>query len=1620
MHTPDTQNDRIGGNIRKNTRAQLQVKSLNVKGRGANSAYAPQSKWSQINQHMRSSRVGILAVQETHMTAEFADALAKIYGKTLHIIHSYDANRPNAQGVAIVINKERTNYKGTTYHNLIPGRALLVKIPWHRNKTVTILNIYAPNDGRENARFWADLEERWAGDSTLPRPDIMLGDLNLVEEAIDRYPNHRDNEDATTALRSLRNALELSDGWRTANPESAEFTFPKRNEGSLSRIDRIYVTPETAKACDKWRIDRLCPIETDHHATTVNLTDPQMPYIGSGRWTLPLALLQDEKFIAQLDKLAKELANSMERVTRARTEVENPQALLAHFKNAAKSAAKARAREKMPMLKRTLEKLEKGLNAKLRPTNGKITQMDQQHAARLQAQINKIQSKQLLNKRLYARATHEIEGDTTTKYWIGMTKDRKPRDVMYSIFDPIDPTRNAKRSDEMADLAKTYHDRIQKNDYREMDEDRTASTQSILKEVDARHPQSDPGNLNKSISTEDTREALGRSANGKAAGMDGVPYELWKLLQKRGEDHRRRNTAYPDIVGILTEVFNDVEVNGVDPKAQFSIGWMCPIYKKGDRNNIANYRPITLLNTDYKIMTKALAMKLAEAVPNLIHKNQAGFIPGRSIFDQTQLARLMIEYAEATEENGVIIALDQEKAYDRIDHEYIWLTLQNFGVPEHFIQTVKNLYQDAETSVVINGVISPPFRVTRGVRQGDPMSCLIFDLAIEPLACLLRKSDLQGFHIEGERERLITTLFADDTTVYLSEHDEYAELEQILDRWCNASLAKFNLGKTQLLPIGTEEYRTEYLVSGAPPSQRDKTVAQGQAIRLLGAWIGNGADQIAIWSPRIEKTQKDLNRWKACHPSLAGKALIVQMVIGGGTQYLTKVQGMPQEIERCFIKMITSFVWGEGKRADVNYDTLCLRPEQGGIGLLDIRARNKAIDLSWIRQYADLSPKRPTWGAVADILIGRAITRDSGKVHSLARFHTFLQTWRADTRPAGGLPAPIRSILKSAKEMSVTFAAIKPTRRLKKGLPIWYHLGASKDMKRLNNHYYSDCLRDTHQVLTVADAIRVTKRMRTRTTPPHKNRKDCRCKACREDRAKGCKKPHACCKLAGNLLLTLSELWDPLQKTPHDGLSLSKEDKDSNIKRREEGEAFTFDPSMSSANDLSTAFRAFHDIAAPAKYPPRRTGRQGLTALREARHAYVQSATFREGTRDANASAAVLFSNGETRGKTIPSHLPQTSLGADAGAIILAVTAAPTDAPLHIHTTSKALTESLNKKLQQHEDSGWTGVRDMIILRNAAYRLRHRAAPTIWHLEKREVNRGEYDTAKHEATRALRGEEVMEMDLSIPPQYNNSGIKLDTVTQKLAYRKIRELRITHPRQRTTRNLYDVLKAMDRICDVRPTDNRIWTSIRAKPIPRQIADFIWKAMHGTIKCGPFWKHIPGYEQRATCQGCEREESVEHILLECDRRGQGRAWALARALWERTGHTWPHLDIGALLGVGTLDLPNASPGKQRLLKIIIAETMWLVWRMRCERVIGHEDDSTWQHTTEEIENRWLNAINTRMTTDRIRTNTARFKSKASTREEVRDTWKSVSNMAAATDEKWFKEHGVLVGRGTGDPG
>ncbi|KAJ7717281.1 hypothetical protein B0H16DRAFT_1225303, partial [Mycena metata] len=240
---------------------------------------------------------------------------------------------------------------------IIPGRALHLTIPWHGGSKLTVLAAYAPNDAAENAQFLDLLEFKIRH---LPKPDIVLGDFNMVEDAIDRLPHHKDPSTVTEAMLTFKSKLKLMDGWRQTFPDVKAYTFLQSATGSQSRIDRVLCTEKVLRNSSDWTIESP-GIHTDHQLLSMKYSDPAMPFIGKGRWVLPLRLLKDKKVMDQVYELGKEMEARLESVADARTDEENPQTIFKCFKDEIITLFRARDKILVPKLDKEIREMRKSL-----------------------------------------------------------------------------------------------------------------------------------------------------------------------------------------------------------------------------------------------------------------------------------------------------------------------------------------------------------------------------------------------------------------------------------------------------------------------------------------------------------------------------------------------------------------------------------------------------------------------------------------------------------------------------------------------------------------------------------------------------------------------------------------------------------------------------------------------------------------------------------------------------------------------------------------------------------------------------------------------------------------------------------------------------------------------------------------------------------------------------------------------------------------------------------------------------------------------------------------------------------------------------------------------------------
>lgn len=1623
-------------------KANINIASLNINGyaspaRNMNGI----EKWSTIYQSMKENKIAILALQETHLDDNMLHSIENCFGKRLSVVNSKLPDNPRASaGVAFVINRALVAPKDLEYTELIEGRALAIKFKWHNDEEIALLNIYAPNDRKAHPDFWETMDRKRRSKG-LRRPDLMLGDFNVTEEPMDRTPAHLDDTDAIAALRNLRQCLGLEDSWRHAFPHDREFTYRAQLNGQAikSRLDRIYSSKETASALFEWKISQTS-VPTDHWMVSVKYAPAQAPFIGNGRWTMQIPELENDTLIDRLidrgmilqEKLNNPLTNQAPRGK------ENPQSLWTSFKDDVVKITKKHCAESRGRLGKKIHVIERDIKSLTR--NPEIDTDDRVRAeeAFLANELATLKHIRARDKKDEGRAVIVNHGEVLGGVWSGMNKDRKPRDLITRLKTPNWPNdtiapleRDTRR---MAKLARDYHEALQSKDIIIADDSPVLmeKTNEILKEVrdDQRLTQQNINKTNWIITYPQVLRALKLAKNGTATGLDGCPYELWKKLNKVYEEKKAQGGTGFDIVAALNALFQDIQVFGIEEKSDFASGWMCPLYKKKDPAEISNYRPITLLNTDYKLLTKTVALQLVEQIHKLIHPDQAGFIPKRSIFNHIRLASTIINYAEVMEVNGAIVALDQEKAYDKIRHRYLWSTLEAMNLPEVFVKTVKSLYGNAFTKVAINGVLSEPFRVTRGVRQGDPLSCLLFDIAIEPLACKFRNcEELEGLTLPGETERILVNLFTDDTTVYLNSNDKFDTVEKILAEWCEVSGAKFNIEKTEIIPIGTEAHRKEVVDTrrvhpsdAGPLDNRIHIARDGEAVRSLGAWIGNNVCDLTPWESVIDKMMRKIGTWARSNPTLYGKRLIAQAIIGGHTQFLTKAQGMPVHIENEMVKIIRDLIWDNDVHPRLSMEHMHKPLNEGGLNLLDIRARNEAIELVWLRDYLNLTPSRQTWAKVSDILINATAPPGTSAV---AVVNTFLQSWNPPTKGPrlATLNKNIIRMLSVAKKYRTNLAAIRLSPGVRATLPAWYHPASEpRTMTNVN----ARCLLSKHAARTVADLIKSANKeigqARNRTHVPSQT---CVCMECVNDRRDGCRNPHACALEAVTRLNDIAPKYNPLAFNSHNTLSLTPDRKARNGDTHEEGQRILFDPTITCKEGIEECFRVFTNPDRISRLPASRRPQIGANLDNIEMRVYTDGACMNNGKRNAKCGSGVWI-EGEhilNRALKVPGERQSNQVG-EIAAVIAAAEALPNYCKLTIVTDSRYVIEGLTKHLKEWEDKGWIGIKNANFFKRAAYLLKRRTAPTLFEWVKgHQGDQGNEESDKL-AKQGANKDTHDDLPLSVPAEFDLQGAKLATLTQAIAYRGIRESHRPPPRVATDRNIDEAREAILAYSGSDETDESIWQGIRKRTIRLRVQQFLYKAIHNTMMIGEVWFKIEGLQQRGTCTPCNATENMRHILLSC-RAGQASSiWKLAKNLWPHNHIQWPELNLGTILGCGSLitktesrNEPNQRRaigqsmkhrGETRLLQITISEATHLIWVLRCERVIQEK-----AHTEEEVKSRWFKAINRRLTDDKITATIIKKKDKQYTRL-VKATWEETLKKHLDLPDEWIKDREVLVGR------
>ena len=426
----------------------------------------------------------------------------------------------------------------------------------------------------------------------------------------------------------------------------------------------------------------------------------------------------------------------------------------------------------------------------------------------------------------------------------------------------------------------------------------------------------------------EVRDALKQVGLNKLPGLDGLPYEVYLRMSHM-------------FVPILTDMFNHWFAQGAIPGSVTK--GVITLLKKGGRHvweGLDDYRPITLLNTELKILARVLANRLQLVISDLIGPEQTYAMKGRSIQDNLHLIREVLEGIKDDTE-AALISLDQSKAFDRVDHRFLATVLETAGFEPGFRRWISMMYHNLQAVVQVNGRRSRVFAIERSVRQGCPLSPLLYVLALEPLLRRLRDEGanpaLRGVPFAGPLSARVSA-FADDITVFVSRRLDIKAVKKAVGEYERIAGAKVNFDKSEGLRLGTW--------AGSNTLPGPFRWSDGP-IRILGVWFGPDLQLERNWSEVQAKVNAQVGIWLSRRLSLKGRAEACAAYVFPLILYRLAVLPLPKAHRLALQRSLSRLVWG-GARPMVRRQVYIQRTRNGGLGVPDLESHWLAERLAYL------------------------------------------------------------------------------------------------------------------------------------------------------------------------------------------------------------------------------------------------------------------------------------------------------------------------------------------------------------------------------------------------------------------------------------------------------------------------------------------------------------------------------------------------------------------------------------------------------------------------------------------------------------------------------------------------
>ena len=456
--------------------------------------------------------------------------------------------------------------------------------------------------------------------------------------------------------------------------------------------------------------------------------------------------------------------------------------------------------------------------------------------------------------------------------------------------------------------------------------------------------------LDGQITVKELNEALAKMKNNKTPGIDGFPADFLKVFWNK-------------LRIFILRALNESYRTGSLPISMRQLIISC--IPKGDkpRDNLKNWRPISLASVLYKLGSSVIASRIKKVLPKLISTTQTGFLDGRFIGESTRLIYDLMNYTEDNKIDGLLMLIDFEKAFDSISWKFMYLVLEKLGFTSNLIKWVQLFNTDISASVLQFGVLSEFFSIKRGCKQGDPLAPYLFLLCGQILYLLIENNNnIKGITIKNTEFKI--SQFADDTTLILDGNESSLDAAlNTLEVYGTLSGLRMNSSKCKMIWIGRKKHSKDKLNCKCHFDWNNDNFS------LLGLHFHVNLDQMAEinYSLAINKVKNTISFWKKRSLTPLGKITVIKTLILSRLNHLFMTIPLPYKgFCKKIDNLLYNFLW-DGKPDKVSRAQICQSYANGGLKMINTELFVKALKLTWLRRL--ITTQNSQWSTLFQLTL---------------------------------------------------------------------------------------------------------------------------------------------------------------------------------------------------------------------------------------------------------------------------------------------------------------------------------------------------------------------------------------------------------------------------------------------------------------------------------------------------------------------------------------------------------------------------------------------------------------------------------------------------------------------------